>query len=664
MAGSERSLLIKFVGESKSLEDAAGQVDRAVGGVGVSLGKLAEGAAFAKVTQAMIGFAKDSVSAALEDKQAQEQLALALRGSVDATEEQIAAVEESIGKLQDETGVLDDELRPAFSALVRATKDTADATRLMSLANDVAIGKGKDLGSVSDALAKAYQGNMKGLKDLGVELKNADGSAKSFNDISVELVALYGGAAKTAFDADPAKRLQVQLENLKETVGTALLPVITTLAGVAENVLGFFNELSPVTQQLIVYVGLLGGAGMSAVKSFSSLSSALGNLKVPTDKLGMAMGAAGIAIIGMTLRAEGAADSAAKLAGHIEALNTVADRQVVAEYGLAIGNLIMKGNGAGDAMAYMARENLEGSKRVIELMKASGDYADQVPAIEAAIRSEEAARAQASTTMDRYGESTADVTAAAEELAEQQRLEEEALRAATKAAEDAEKAQRDFNDAKLASIDATYAIKAAQDQFTESLEALGVAVDDPKTGVNELTQAQDAAALAALAMAAAEQANAEKLAEVAGAPLDAAASNQVLIDSLYRTVLSLDEDSPVRKALIDHIKTLQGVPATKNTAVTATGTEDAATRIGGVKRAIDDVKAETKTDSKADVATAIAAIDKLTVAIDGVPDGVTLQIGVPDVGPAIAELDRLARKLDEVQRKADKLEGTMNRVAG
>ena len=64
------------------------------------------------------------------------------------------------------------------------------------------------------------------------------------------------------------------------------------------------------------------------------------------------------------------------------------------------------------------------------------------------------------------------------------------------------------------------------------------------------------------------------------------------------------------------------------------------------------------------MATAIAAIDKLTVAIDGVPDGVTLQIGVPDVGPAIAELDRLARKLDEVQRKADKLEGTMNRVAG
>ena len=239
-----------------------------------------------------------------------------------------------------------------------------------------------------------------------------------------------------------------------------------------------------------------------------------------------------------------------------------------------------------------------------------------------------------------------------------------ALDAATAATEAAEQATRDFNSAQLAGIDAGYAVRDAQDQLTASLETLGVTVDDQATGVNELTQAQDDAAKAALALGQAAQTNAEQLAAAAGAPLTAAQSNQVLIDSLYATVLSLDEGSPVRAALVGHIKTLQGVPATKSTTITATGTEDAATRIGGVKRAIDDVKAETKTDSKADVATAIAAIDKLTVAIDGVPDGVTLQIGVPDVGPAIAELDRLARKLDEVQRKADKLEGTMNRVAG
>lgn len=240
----------------------------------------------------------------------------------------------------------------------------------------------------------------------------------------------------------------------------------------------------------------------------------------------------------------------------------------------------------------------------------------------------------------------------------------QALEDSAAAAENAEQKIRDFTDAQLASIDSGFAVRDAQDQVTTAMEALGTAVDDPKTGVDELRQAQDEATQAALNLALAAQANAEQLAAAAGAPLDAAASNQVLIDSLYNTVLSLDENSPIRQALIGYIGQLQGVPATKSTKVTVTGTGPAKADLGDVAAAADKVKAETKTDSKADTAVAKTALDELTVAAEGVPTDIQITIGISGAAGTIADLGLLASALDSVQRKADKLEGTMRRVAG
>lgn len=164
-----------------------------------------------------------------------------------------------------------------------------------------------------------------------------------------------------------------------------------------------------------------------------------------------------------------------------------------------------------------------------------------------------------------------------------------ALDAARQAAEDAEQAHRDLNDARLASIDSSYALTAAEDRFTSALEAAAAAKDDAKTGVDEYRQAQDEAAQAALGVAAAEVRKAEDIAAANGQTLSAREANQLMIESLYAMVLSLDENSPVRAALEAHIATLQGVPSSATTNVTVTGTDDAATRIGGVKASADDL---------------------------------------------------------------------------
>ena len=120
-----------------------------------------------------------AVKAAIEDEKAQASLAQTLRNTTQATDEQIAATEEYIDATQRATAVGDDQLRPSLQRLLISTNDLAKAQQLQKLALDVAAGSGRSLEEVSNILAKAYDGNFKALKNLGVELKTTTTSTKT-----------------------------------------------------------------------------------------------------------------------------------------------------------------------------------------------------------------------------------------------------------------------------------------------------------------------------------------------------------------------------------------------------------------------------------------------------------------------------------------------------
>lgn len=233
------------------------------------------------------------------------------------------------------------------------------------------------------------------------------------------------------------------------------------------------------------------------------------------------------------------------------------------------------------------------------------------------------------------------------------------------AQEQAAEKQRELNDARMASIDAGFAARSAQDAYTTSLEDLAAAVDDPKTGVDELRQAQDEAAQAAIGMALANQASAENLSALAGAPLTAAQSHQVLIDTLYKTALALAPDSPLRAQLVEYIGTLQFVPGEVSTTVTA-NTDDALGRIGGVQSAVDDLggtSAEAETD--AETQTALDKVTTLTGKVDDL-DGRTITLGVVLTGDedTKARLSALRTSLQLTIDKANEADRAVARVAG
>jgi hypothetical protein len=233
MAGS-RTLKLSILGDvdnlNKSLKSAGGDVDSfgdKVGKASAAIGK-AFAAAAAAAGAAAIAIGVESVKAAIADEKAQTQLALALENATGATVAQVAATEQSILQMSLATGVADDELRPALGRLVRSTGDITTAQDLLTTALDVATATGKPLETVANALGKAYDGNTAALGKLGIGLSSAELKTMTFTDVQGKLTDLFGGAAAANAETYAGKiaRVQIAFDEAKETLGTALLPIL------------------------------------------------------------------------------------------------------------------------------------------------------------------------------------------------------------------------------------------------------------------------------------------------------------------------------------------------------------------------------------------------------------------------------------------------------
>lgn len=175
MAGS-RTLKLSILADVDNLRKNLGDGSKEVEGFGskvADFGKTA-GLAFAAAGAAAVAYAGklaiDGVKAAIEDEAAQAKLAKTLQNVTGATQKQIKAVEDYITKTSLATGVTDDKLRPSFDRLLRSTKSITEATKLQTLALDISAGTGKDLQTVTEALSKAYDGNVGALKKLGADV--------------------------------------------------------------------------------------------------------------------------------------------------------------------------------------------------------------------------------------------------------------------------------------------------------------------------------------------------------------------------------------------------------------------------------------------------------------------------------------------------------------
>jgi hypothetical protein len=193
--------------------------------------KLAGAIGLAYGTTQILAFGKASVKAAAADQKAQQQLALALKNV--GLGRDAATSEAYIQRLQSEFGIVDDKLRPSYQTLAIATRDSAEAQRLMNIALDVSAANSLDLGSVTKALSRAYLGNNTALSRLGVGISKADLKSKSFKEITDQLSATFAGSATAAANSYQGSmdKLAVATENFKESIGVGLIEALNILNG-------------------------------------------------------------------------------------------------------------------------------------------------------------------------------------------------------------------------------------------------------------------------------------------------------------------------------------------------------------------------------------------------------------------------------------------------
>lgn len=252
MAGGARKITVEFLGADKSLSSTARQAEAETSRLGArmkTVGKiaavgLAAGAVFAG--KALFEMGKN----AMNDEAAARRLAIALKNTTGATKAQVASVEDWISKQGVALGVTDDELRPALNKLVTATHDVGKAQKLASLAMDISAGTGKDLSTVSMALAKAQNGNVASLGRLGLKVKDATGHTKSLRDVTRDLAKTYSGQASAAANSTQGKfaRLKLILDETQEAIGYKLIPIAEKLAT------WFLNSGLPAIQKFSAYL--------------------------------------------------------------------------------------------------------------------------------------------------------------------------------------------------------------------------------------------------------------------------------------------------------------------------------------------------------------------------------------------------------------------------
>jgi hypothetical protein len=188
--------------------------------------------AFAAAGAAIGAFALASVKAAAEDEVGQKKLEETIRNTTSATADQIAGIDKYITKQSIATNTTDDVLRPALSRLVLATKDVTKAQELLSLAQQIAAARSLPLETVTNALGKAYEGSNTALGKLGTGISKATLATLTFDQTQQLLNKTFDGFIENQADTAAFKfgQIKIAVDESKEAIGAALLPVVKELA--------------------------------------------------------------------------------------------------------------------------------------------------------------------------------------------------------------------------------------------------------------------------------------------------------------------------------------------------------------------------------------------------------------------------------------------------
>lgn len=435
---------------------------------------------------------------------------------------------------------------------------------LTPLIVDLARKSGTDLASAAMAVNKALDGQTKGLKGLGVAVTDTAMQVDSYSAVTDALRQSVGGYAE-----QEGKTFAGQLERTKnavgdvvEAIGRGATPAISGLTGSVESVANSFTSLPPVVQTTVgsfaaaatVTAAVGGGLVFLAGKAIAARETLI---KLGTAIKGLVATEAAAETVGFGSALGALAGAAAVVAAPIVAVGGAVKgigdniKQTKGQVDGYVAALKSQSNGLEEAVAAHAKLRFETDTLRSALEKSGvtiqqvADYiaGKQVPAVEALVQSESAARLIVND------ENRARLTAiglirdeVGNRKAAQQAIEDEvgSHRTLTAAQVDQEQITRSVNaavdDEVVLARDMASAVKEQQ----SATQRLTSAISDQRQAVEDQNRAVLESLDTELALRGAERDTADAIADMAKVNKDSKASEEdkaVAIDNAKRALL-------------------------------------------------------------------------------------------------------------------------------
>ena len=243
-----------------------------------------------------------AVAAAAQEEAGIVKLSTAMKNMGLSYDDSRESLEAWIDAEQQKTSVADSEQRDALAMLIGMTGDLAKAQDLLTLAMDVSAGTGKDLASTSQLLGYALSGNWGMVERMIPALKSVETEEEKW----ALLRQTFAGQAE-AYGQTMAGQMALLKNNMGdvvETLGAALLPVMTDLVGWVQKLVQWVKNLDP---ELVKWVAIgiavasamlsVGGGLLLIIGFLPQLAAGLAIAKVAFAGLSLAMTANPIGIV-------------------------------------------------------------------------------------------------------------------------------------------------------------------------------------------------------------------------------------------------------------------------------------------------------------------------------------------------------------------------------
>lgn len=325
MSAADAILRLLLIGEDKSASEALGKVGehakttgdkikKEIGGssteAGGHLSKIKDIAAgvftadMAKEAgKAIVDFGKDSIEKYREAAEKQRLLDDAFERFPALAGANKDALRDLNDQIQAKTGYDNDDLAAAQATMAQYGLNADQLAQLTPLMADYAAKTGKDLPSAAQELGKAMLGQGRALKDVGINFKDTHSTAGNFQELMTGLGTQLGGfAEKEASSVDgKMKILNVRFEDIQETIGQKLLPVVMGLADAGLKVIDWATKNKDVLIPLGLILGTVGatiGTIVGATKLWA-IAQAAWNVVATANPIGLIIMAVAALVAGL-----------------------------------------------------------------------------------------------------------------------------------------------------------------------------------------------------------------------------------------------------------------------------------------------------------------------------------------------------------------------------